>query len=312
MTMGDEMDLSIPDLSIIVVNWNTQELLRECLKSIEAHGCGAETIVVDNGSEDGSMGMVENEFSWVRLLKNVDNIGFARANNQGIETSKGMYVLLLNSDARLTEGALEEMVKCMEGSPQVGICGPMLVYPDGSEQESFGMLPTLWGELGRLFGVKSSQYEGRPVRGEIALLNGVSEKSKLGIQTEVVSGASMLVRRKTLETIGPLDERFFMFNEEVDLCKRAREGGWKVAYVPGAVVVHVGGGSTGLTAGRVLRLYGGKKKYFEKHKGHLQACALWWAMRISTWLKVLVYTTQQKGDRVNLWREVGRGMGELK
>lgn len=282
-------------MSIVVVNWNTRELLANCLRSVEAYGEEAETIVVDNGSTDGSVEMVRERFPWARLAANKTNEGYAKANNQGIRMSGGRFVLLLNSDATLTEGALGEMAACMAADERVGVCGPRLVYPDGREQFSYGRLPRLSDEVRSVFGGGLPRYTG-----------------KGSAETEMVSGASMMVRWRMMEQVGMLDERYFMFSEEVDLCKRAIEGGWKVKYVPEATVVHVGGGSTGQTAGRVLSLYRGKLQYHEKHGGVRARRVLWTAMWLATRLKGSVYGWRGEAERAEMWREVGRGLGELK
>ena len=301
-------------VSIIIVNWNTHELLRACLNSINSFGIGAETIVVDNGSTDGSVQMVSDEFAWVRLIRNAENCGYARANNQAIKVCNRKFLLLLNSDAQLTDGALEKMVGCMEENDKIGICGPRLIYPDGRDQWSYGDLPVLLWEILGLIGVKRRK----------SLPRGTSRKSESDqplscrmIEAGMLSGASMMVRHQMFTEIGLLDERFFMFNEEVDLCKRALRAGWKVVYVPGAMVVHVGGGSTGVTAERILRLFKGKLQYYDKHQGEWACQRLWVAMWVSTRIKIMVYRLlkvvgKDKSDRARLWSEVSRGLAGVR
>lgn len=300
------------DFSIIIVNWETRELLRKCLESVRKYGAWAETIVVDNGSGDSSAEMIREAYKWVRLIENNENLGFARAINQGIRVSTGEYILLLNSDAELTAGALEEMIGCMNQESKIGICGPRLVYPDGQEQKSHGNLPRLRDEIWGLMGFSNMLPTLWRKSGE----KPHSSSYKSVVETGILSGASMMVRRSVLDDVGCLDERYFMFSEEIDLCKRAREAGWKVVLVSTAVVIHLGGGSTGFTSRRVLQLYKGKLQYFEKHAGHGARVALWVAMWITSWIKSGIYfilrlMNIRSENKAGIWLEVGKGIGDL-
>ncbi|HEX7974234.1 MAG TPA: glycosyltransferase family 2 protein [Anaerolineales bacterium] len=296
------------DLSVIIVNWNTCDLLAKSLESVYStvKDLTLEVFVVDNASTDGSPEMVRQRFPQAQLLVNSENLGFARANNQAIRQCQGKYVLLLNSDAALTGGAANALVDALENDPKAGIAGAQLLYPDGRPQVSHGPLPTFWTELAGLTGldrglqrVDWKDYPGRSY-----------------IQTGMVNGACLLARRSMLDLIGLLDERFFMFNEEVDLCFRAHAAAWKVIYVPAAVTFHVAGGSTGVTSGRLLRLYRGKLQYFHKHYGPGGQRRLKRAMRAVTAVKVAFYTLASRAgltrsQKENLWREVARGLVQL-
>jgi GT2 family glycosyltransferase len=295
------------DLSIIIVNWNTCDLLEKCLHSVyqTVLGLDFEVLVVDNGSGDSSVEMVQRKFPHVRLIQNQENSGFARANNQAIRVSKGKYILLLNSDAYLTQGAAQEMVRLMEKNPEIGIAGASLFYEDGRHQLSYGPLPTLGGEILSLAGLDKVLCH--PVKKVFPVQF---------IETGTVSGACLMARQTMLDQIGLLDESFFMFNEEVDICCRAHKAGWKVVHLPSAKVFHFGGGSTGVSANRYLMLYQGKLKYYAKHYGHAKSRQLLAAINIFTWIKVCIYSflqrvTLTRAERFRLWQGVASGLGGL-
>lgn len=295
-------------LSIIIVNWNTRDLLAQALQSVydTAQGLAFEVFVVDNASSDGSAAMVRERFPDVRLIENAENVGFARANNQAIRASAGEYVLLLNSDARVTGDCVSQMARLMDERADVGIVGPQLVYPDGRPQAACGPLPSLASEIRSLFGLDRLGWGGGHRGGSTQDFR----------ETGYVAGACMMIRRRALDEVGLLDEGYFMFSEEIDLCYRAHQAGWKVMHLPGALAIHVGGGSTGVTPERILRLYRGKLQYFAKHHGDRSGRMLLTAMRIATGVKVVGYTLLRavSGGRVQkdaLWREVARELGSL-
>jgi N-acetylglucosaminyl-diphospho-decaprenol L-rhamnosyltransferase len=245
--------------SIIIVNWNTRELLAHCLASIYAHPPAGdlEVIVVDNASSDGSAAMIRDAFPQVTLLVNEHNAGFAAANNRGIRQSSGTYVLLLNSDTEVGAGALETLLQFMEANPQAGGAGARLLNPDGSLQHSCSPMPTLLREGMHLFHLDYRQR--RAMRAwDVATPRPV----------DVLLGACLLVRREAIEQVGLMDEYYFMYSEEVDYCRRLQEAGWILYWVPQAKVVHYGGQSTRQAATEMfLRLYTAKLRYFRKHDG---------------------------------------------
>jgi len=266
-----------PDLSVIIINWNTRQLLSQCLQSVvdNLHDLMIESFVVDNGSTDNSVEMVRKEFPEVTLIENRENLGFAKANNQAIQLSHGRYILLLNSDAFLTPNAIQSMLNVMESDLSAGIAGAHLVYPDGRSQVSHRPLPNYWTEINSLFGLDKMS------------IRKINHRKYDEIGS--VIGACMLIRKSLLDQIGLLDEAFFMFNEEVDLCNRCHKVGSKVVYLDSAIVVHVEGGSTGQTVQRVIRLYSGKLHYFNKHFGANSELRLKRIMIIATNLKIVIY-----------------------
>jgi GT2 family glycosyltransferase len=252
-------------LSIIIVSWNTRDLLRQCLHSVEQAiepytVDGVETFVVDNGSQDGSVQMVQDEFPWVCLLENGENVGFACANNQAYRCCSGEYVLLLNPDTVMDSNAIKILIAFADVHPEAGIIGPRLLNPDGSLQTSCYPAPTLTREGWRLFHLdRIASY------GSYAMHNWPLYKSRT---VDNVQGACLLLRRQALTSVNVLDEDYFMYTEEFDLCHRVRQDGWRIYWVPQAQVVHYGGQSTRQVAREMfLQLYHSKVLYFRKHYG---------------------------------------------
>jgi N-acetylglucosaminyl-diphospho-decaprenol L-rhamnosyltransferase len=262
--------VSNPSVSVIIVSWNTRELLARCLlaleKQTEAPASAAltasrcEVFVVDNASSDGSAKMVRERFPAVRLIANPDNVGFARANNQALRESTGTYVLLLNPDTEVQPGAVAVLVSFMDQHPEVGAAGARLVNPDLTLQLSGHPAPTLSREVWRLFHLDTLWPYARYPMSRWCLDSATP--------VDVVQGACMMVRRAALDRTGLLDEHFFIYSEEVDLCQRLRQTGWDVYWVPQAVVVHYGGQSTRQVAPSMfVHLYRAKVRYFRKHHG---------------------------------------------
>ena len=275
----------VPELSVIVVNWNTRGLLAECLRSVIRHrgDLDLELIVVDNASTDGSAAMVRGEFPEAQLIVNSDNIGFARANNQGVAAGRGRFALLLNSDAQLTVGALSALVHLANSRPQAGLVGAQLVNADGSFQASHTPFPTLWREFLILSGL------GRVLYGSWYPSKGPDE-SRGPQPVDYVEGACMLVRRNAYQAVGGLDEDSFIYAEEVDLCYTLRANGWQVWYQPMARVIHLGGGSS--RSRRLERegdLYRSRVRFFRKRYGDRAAGLLKLQLYGFTAIKIAVH-----------------------
>ncbi|MFN3421374.1 MAG: glycosyltransferase family 2 protein [Armatimonadota bacterium] len=233
-----------PLLSVVIVSWNVREDLKECLQSLLKTGdCGLETgeqglsvevIVVDNASMDGTVETVRREFPQVRLIANSENLGYTKANNIGIKESRGKYILLLNPDTIVKPNALRALVDCAEAHPDAGIVGAKLLNPDGSIQRSARSFPDMGAGLfrntflGRLF-------PNNPFVRRYLMTDFGYDKVR---EVDWVSGAAMLVRRELFERIGLLDEKFWAYCEDVDLCWRAWQAGFKVLFCPDAVILH--------------------------------------------------------------------------
>lgn len=258
------------DVSIIIVNWNTRDLLQKCLQHLEStiEKVDYETIVVDNDSADGSQALVRETFPAVRLIENTENVGFARANNQGLAISQGRYVLLLNSDAFVQANTIDMMVEFMDDHPEAGMSACKLLYEDGNLQPSCYAFPTLTTEfytavqLDKLF--PHSQTFGK-------FLMTYWDFDEVRA-VDAVMGAFMLVRRQVLDQVGGMDESYFMYSEEIDWCYRIKKQGWQIIYNPAVQTIHVWGGSSQRVRGEMLiQLYRSKVAFFRKNYGQLAA-----------------------------------------
>lgn len=245
------------DLSIIIVNYNTRDLLKKCLKSVFGSHTNFdfEVIVVDNGSQDGSLEMLKEDFPEVRLFENGKNLGFAAANNIAIKQGKGKYILLLNSDTQLKPNTLELSIKYLNLHPDVGAMGGQVLLPDGNlDKACRRRFPNPWNSFLRLFGLKKfSDYNiNLPVNQET--------------EVDAVMGAYMMVRKDVIEHIGLLDEEYFMYGEDLDWCWRIKRAGYKIRYYPQAVIIHYKYGSSQLVPFRTIKLaHRAMKIFYRKH-----------------------------------------------
>lgn len=260
------------DLSIIIVSWNVKNLLRACLRSVHRgleSGRGkqllSQVIVVDNSSNDGSVEMVKTEFPEVHLIANEENLGFTRGNNQGIAHSDGRYVLLLNPDTEVVGDALGEMVAYMEAHPRVGALGPQLLDPDGQVQSSRRRFP----DLRTAYMESTPLQQWFPNSHVVRRYYVLDSPDDLVQEVDWVVGACLLMRRGALDEVGPLDERFFMYSEELDWCYRVKEAGWQVIYLPAAQVRHhAGKSSEQVLPVRHVQFQRSKVLFFKKHHGY--------------------------------------------
>lgn len=256
------------NLSVVIVSWNTKALTEACLRSVYDSLVDVATIyeiwVVDNASTDGTPEMIRREFPNVRLIENKKNFGFAGGNNQAIRRCTGKFILLLNPDTCVLRDGIERLTKFMEKNPRAGAAGSRLLNDDGSLQISCYPFPTLAKELWRLLHLdRLKPY-------------GVYEQTRWSLShphpTEVIQGASLILRRETIDEVGLLDEEYFMYTEEVDLCFRIAKAGWDLWWVPGSQVIHYGGQSTSQVAGQMfLCLYQSKLQFFRKFYGRIGA-----------------------------------------
>lgn len=259
-----------PDLSVIVVNWNTRDLLARCLGAVlaEAGDLAVELVVVDNASSDDSLEMLRQSFPQARVIANPANAGFARANNQGARLAAGRYLLLLNSDAFPQPGALTALFALAESQPRAGLVGAQLRNADGTFQASHTPFPTLAREFLILSGL------GRLLLGGHFPSCGPDEQ-RGPRPVDYVEGACMLVRPEAYQAVGGLDEGYFMYAEDVDLCHRLRRAGWQVWYHPGARLTHLGGASSrARRPEREADLYVGRVRFIRRVHGPLAAVLL--------------------------------------
>jgi hypothetical protein len=253
-------------LSIVIVSWNVKEYLVSCLRSIEENGPNHEfeIIVVDNASADGSVDAVRDSFPQVDVIANKDNRGFAAANNQGIEKSQGQYLLLLNPDTIVHPGSLDILIKFMDYDKDVGACGPKLLNEDRTTQRSVRRFPTFRAALYRhtifrRIGLFRRQYK-----------RWLMKDFSYDTQTELdqLMGAALMVRRSVMDQVGWMDERFFMYYEEVDFCYRVKKAGWRVVFVPAAMITHFGGRSSAqIPVENSAMFLTSMLKFFRKNRG---------------------------------------------
>lgn len=264
------MDTYSPDVSIVVVSWNTCALLLACLAALPAAlgGLRAEVWVVDNGSTDGSVAAIRARHPQVRLIANACNVGFAAANNQAIAASAGRYVLLLNSDTVPEPLSIASLVWFADQHPTAGIVGALLLNPDGSFQAAFADFPSLRSELLSVTGI-GPRLLGR------WFPNYGPGQSQVARRVDYVQGACMLARREAVAQVGLLDEHYFMYSEEIDWCLRMRRAGWDTWYTPAARIVHYGGQSTRQAHHAMVQaLYRSKVRFFQKFYGSAAATRL--------------------------------------
>lgn len=277
-------------LSIIIVNYNTCRVLLDCLRSIRQYApvIPHEVIVVDNASKDDSVAQVQAQFPEVISIANSTNQGFSAANNQGLKTASGDCLLLLNSDTQVQEGALQDLVNCLNECPDTGLAGCQLLNADGSLQMSYNLVWNLLMLATQASGIR--QLFTPRALGKLAhLLSGPlvpktfrlylqphrePDKSKRGsyeLDGETyLTGACLMIRRLCLEEIGLMDENFFMYSEDADLCLRACQAGWKLRFLPSSRIVHLVGASAGPSYRETsLEAYRSTLYYFRKHRGRL-------------------------------------------
>jgi GT2 family glycosyltransferase len=270
------------DLSVVIVSFNTRNALRESLQSVdrEVKDLKSEIFVVDNGSVDGSPEMVEHEFPHVRLIRSAENLGFGAANNLAIEASRGCYVVLLNSDAFLCPGSLLTAVRNMEASPQVALAGGKLTGRDLSWQPSARMFPHVVTDAFVITGL-AAKFPGSPIFGRFdRTWADPAEPSEV----DWVPGAFSVIRAKVLREIGLFDPRFFLYSEEVDLCRRIKQAGYQIWYWPEIQVIHVGGESSRRLKGLDFSSADGQVTrwrmrstllYYRKHHGAMAWLVKW-------------------------------------
>ncbi len=259
-----------PDLAIIIVSWNCSDVLADCLRSLadgarkDADAVSVETVVVDNDSADGAADRLRREFPDVQLIANDRNVGFAAANNQGIEATTGRYVLLLNPDTVVASGALVVLVRALEADATIGCLGPMLLNADGSGQPSVRQLPSVAAFCDRY----------TPLR-MLKVCKGAYDRYKMRdfdydgpADVPSLVGAAMCMPRRVLEGVGLMDDGFFLYFEETDLCRRIAETDHRICYTPAARIRHIGNVS-GIQSAPTVLYRRSLLKYVAKHGGRL-------------------------------------------
>jgi len=277
--------VSRPVLSIIIVNWNTRDLLARCLDSVESTvEAPHEIMVVDNASEDGSAEMVQRRYSNVEMIMNDRNLGFAAANNQGLRRARGDFLMIVNSDLELLPGSAAGMMDFMKKHPDVGMVGPKLISPDGTVQVNGQRFPTFIREVLGL----TRLYRNRFIREWHDMnLGPLRTDFRVDAEVDALAGACLLTTRAVVDVVGLLDERFFMYYEDVDWCLRVKQAGWRVYYLGDVGVIHVASQSAikyGLPKANAV-LFASQYLYWRKHHGLLRAAIL---RLLSYWLLAML------------------------
>ncbi len=250
-------------VSVVIVSFNTRPLLLRCLASLEAHvTLPFEVVVVDNGSGDGSADAVRRAHPAARVIENGANLGFAAASNRGLREARAAYCLLLNSDAEVTAGAVESLAAVLDERADVGIVGPRTTGADGGPQLSFGPDLTPVSEWRQRRLVRALRARRPETVREVETMSAREQEPVW------VSGACLLARKPALDAVGGLDERFFLYEEDVDLCLRVRQAGWRILYTPRAVVMHhLGRSMETIPALSRLEYDRSHLRFYAKHRG---------------------------------------------
>jgi GT2 family glycosyltransferase len=278
---------SLPVVSIVIVNHNGGNVLESCLESVrrETVETAYETIIVDNASTDESMQMVSDSFPEVRQIRNTGNAGFASANNQGIAVARGPFVLLLNPDTVICDRAIDRVLAFLRQHPEAGVAGCRLRFPDGRIQMSVGAFPS----VREVFLMSTFLYLLLPRNYVIMRRGSFVFDPDREREVDYLCGAFLMIRRSLIDTIGVLDPQFFMYSEEVDFCRRARESGAGVWYTPAGTVMHYWGGMSAVSRKGVVWLVASQFLYYRKYHRGAERFLLE-ALRITgLGLRVLVY-----------------------
>jgi GT2 family glycosyltransferase len=259
---------SQPDISVVIVTWNGKAFVLECLDSLKKaeSRLSVEIIVVDNASTDGTLEAIRREFPHVMLIENTSNLGFARANNLGLELARGKYFCLVNSDVNVPSATLAKMFSYMEENPTIGLLGPIMRDPNGGIGQSVMWLPTIWNSLCCALGLHRIFRNSKILGGFEA--SGYSYDRTEDV--EVLTGWFWMARRSAIEQVGPLDQQFFMYGEDIDWCYRFRRAGWRVVFYADAEALHYGAGSSRKHPIRFhVEMRRANLQYFRKHQGML-------------------------------------------
>ncbi|MEI7824713.1 MAG: glycosyltransferase family 2 protein [Chlorobiaceae bacterium] len=279
-------------VSVIIVSYNTKDILRNCLQALFTHSTGIdlEVFVVDNNSTDDSALMVQSEFPSVRLTANTQNVGFAAANNQAFEHATGRYIILLNPDAYIRPSSIQHCIEFMDRTPQCGLCGGKIISPEGHIEPSARRFPNALYKLLTLSGI-SGKFPTSPILNHHEFGGFAHDRP---IEVDWVPGTYTIVRKEMLDAIGFFDNRFYLYYEETDLCLRAKKAGWKVYFTPDAEVIHIGGASSktrkdktiDVRAAQVLSFrMRGECLYYRKNKGLI-------SMLLATGVELLWYVAR--------------------
>ena len=314
------------DLSVIIINWNTKKLLEDCLSSIykftdssrsfaksdltqddkEGEDIKFEVIVVDNSSNDGSQKMIKKKFPKVKLIENKSNLGFAKANNIGFRQARGKYILLLNSDTYLIENSLKKLLEIAQAKENLGVLCPLLLNEDRSIQQSVGFFPNLWrvflwmtfiddllfGYILKPFHVDHNAFYKNPQ------------------EIDWASGAAILIPKTVIKKAGLLDEKIFMYGEDVEWCYRVKMSGFANYFSPETKIIHIGRGSSGKIAKNAfLGEYTGLIYFYKKHKGIISLQLLLVFLKIGALARIFIFSILGRKELAKIYEEAFKVAG---
>lgn len=277
------------DVSVIIVNWNTKKLLEDCLKSIFKYTkeVNFEVIVVDNGSTDGSRQLVKTKFPKVVLIRNKNNLGFTKANNQGIKVAKGEYVLLLNSDTYFIENALQKLLEVAKSKNGEAVLAPLLLNEDRTIQQSVGFFPNLPQVFYWMSFIDDLPF------GQFLKPYHVDHENFYKKEREVdwLTGAAIFIPREVIGKAGNLNEEIFMYGEDVEWCFRIKKAGYKIFLYPQAKIVHIGRGSSKkIPTSAFIGEYEGIKFFYQRYKGFVALQIARFFLKIGALLRIIVFS----------------------
>lgn len=275
-----------PAVSVVIVVWNAKKYVMECLESLREH-CREvcdEVIIVDNASTDGTPELIAEMFPEFKLIRNPENLGFAKANNIGMEQCSGEYVCLVNSDVKFTSDCLSPILKFLSENPAVGMVGPKMLLPDGRVARSTMRFPTVWNQFCRAIGLDVAFKKSRVFGGY--LMSDFDHQTTTPV--DVLNGWFVVVSRTALDRVGLLDPQFFMYGEDVDWCYRFVEAGQRVVFFAEADAIHYGGASS---SNAPLRFYleqcYANWQYWRKHHGWLAQIAFLGSLAVYHAVRIL-------------------------
>lgn len=260
------------NISIIIPSWNAKKYLQTCIESTirETQNYKTEIIVVDNASTDGSVELVKEQFQHVKLICNDANLGFATANNIGIKNSSGKYIFLINSDVKVLNGTIGRMLAYMNEHPEIGMLGPQILDSNGNIQRSCMGFPTLWNTSCRALAL-DTLFPKSKLFGGYMMTFWPHDSIR---DVNVINGCFWMVKREALDEVGLLDERFFIYAEDKDWCKRFWDAGWKVVYFPEAKAIHYGGASSSNAPIKFhIEMQKANLQYWQKHHNQIAQSA---------------------------------------
>lgn len=283
------------DLSIIIPEYNTKNLLNNCLYSIyeQTKNIAFEVIVVDNASQDNSASMIKTKYPQVKLIANSMNVGFGKANNQALKMSKGKFILFLNSDTVILDKAIEKALAFIDQNKEIDILGCKLIYPNGLIQPSGGFFPKLRQVFCWMFSLDNLALVSKIIKPYQQTRTDFYQQLQ---ECDWVTGAFLLLKKKVVDKIGGFDEKFFMYSEEIDFCYRAKKAGFRVWFYPEAKIIHQKGKSSpdGF-ATAVLGEYQGIQKFYQKYKPGWEQPILKILLKIGAILRIVFFGIL-KGD----------------